>query len=83
MQDGNPTDSSPGRAPCADAGIHLNGKPLRLSSDRTVAALLRELGIQGRIAVELNREILPRSQFGRRTLCPGDRIEIVHAVGGG
>lgn len=42
------------------------------------------LGLGGRrIAVELNEDILPRSQHGETRLADGDRIEIVHAIGGG
>lgn len=50
----------------------------------TVAALLGELGLTGRrIAVERNGEIVPRSRHDTEALAPGDRLEIVVAVGGG
>jgi len=49
-----------------------------------VAQLVEQLGMQGdRVAVELNRQIVPRSQWADITLKDGDRLEIVHFVGGG
>ena len=50
----------------------------------TVADLVRELALEGkRVAVERNGEIVPRSQHTVTALSPGDRIEVVAAVGGG
>jgi sulfur carrier protein len=50
----------------------------------TVADLLREMSLEGRrIAVERNGEIVPRSRHSQTALSPGDRIEVVAAVGGG
>ena len=50
----------------------------------SVAELVGELGVTGRrIALELNGEILPRSEFGETMLAPGDKLEIVQAIGGG
>ena len=47
-------------------------------------ALLEQLGLQGRrVAVELNHEIVTRSEHATRILMPDDRVEIVHAIGGG
>ncbi|MFO1300044.1 MAG: sulfur carrier protein ThiS [Burkholderiaceae bacterium] len=64
--------------------IVVNGDPRRLPTPGTVAALLAELGLTGRrIAVERNGEIVPRSRHDTETLTPGDRVEIVVAVGGG
>jgi sulfur carrier protein len=49
-----------------------------------VAALVRALGLEGkRIAVEKNGEIVPKSRYGDTPVLPGDRLEIVAAVGGG
>ena len=64
-------------------GIVLNGRAETLEDGLTVAALLERLGIDGKIAVEINREILPRQRFSRCTINDGDVIEIVHAIGGG
>jgi sulfur carrier protein len=64
--------------------ITLNGSPLDCNPHTTVAQLLDEAGYAGRrVAVEVNREIVPRSQHATRTLADGDQIEIVHAIGGG
>ena len=50
----------------------------------TLDALIAELGMQAdRVAVELNREIVPRARWSATTLQEGDRLEIVHFVGGG
>lgn len=63
--------------------IHLNGE-LREISQKTVLQLLEHLEIDPkRIAVELNTEILPKAQYTEKTIADGDRIEIVHFVGGG
>ena len=64
--------------------ITLNGAPLRFEAPLTVAALLASQGLAGkRVAVERNGEIVPRSQHPAALLAPGDRLEIVVAVGGG
>ncbi len=50
----------------------------------TVADLVRELCLEGkRIAVERNGEIVPRSRYAETSVAPGDKLEIVGAVGGG
>ncbi len=64
--------------------IVVNGKPTIVDANCSVADLICELGLNNsRIAVELNREILSRDCFENRELKPGDRIEIVRAIGGG
>jgi sulfur carrier protein len=64
--------------------ISLNGSPLDCTPQTTIAQLLDEAGYAGRrVAVEVNREIVPRSQHATRVLVDGDQIEIVHAIGGG
>lgn len=64
--------------------IILNGRPHDCVDGGTLAALLIETGhAQRRVAVEVNREIVPRSQQALRVLAAGDRVEIIHAVGGG
>lgn len=64
--------------------IRINGDEQVAPDGETVAALVERLGLAGkRLAVELNGEILPRSEHAERALADGDRIEIVHAVGGG
>jgi len=72
---------------CSDnAGmdIVLNGQPRQLATPTSVLQLLHLEGLaERRVAVEVNGAILPRSQHGSCTLAQGDRVEIVHALGGG
>ena len=64
--------------------LTINGEDREFSLNLTVAALLAELGMKpDRVAVELNREIVPRDRWPATQLNEGDRLEIVHFVGGG
>jgi sulfur carrier protein len=63
--------------------VILNGDKLTLDQPCTVSELLDKLELSGRIAVELNHQIVPRSEFANRIISDGDRIEIVRAIGGG
>lgn len=64
--------------------ILLNGSKTHIDKGSTVADLLIELQLQNqRIAVEVNREVVPRSKHISFILSDGDQIEIIHAVGGG
>ena len=64
--------------------ITVNGEARRASAGASVADLLATLGLpSAKVAVERNLEIVPRSRFAEAALAPGDRIEIVHFVGGG
>lgn len=63
--------------------VSVNGERTDIDDVETVAGLIEFLNIDGRIAVEVNREIVPRSQFDRYKINNGDVIEIVHAIGGG
>ena len=64
--------------------VTINGTPRALPVGTTVHDLVATLGLQGkRIAVERNGDIVPRSRYGDTRIAPGDRIEIVGAVGGG
>ena len=64
--------------------VILNGEPRSLAAPSTVLALLQAEGLaEHRVAVEVNGEIVPRSRHGELALQAGDRIEIVHALGGG
>ena len=64
--------------------IILNGESRAELSSSTVAALVVELGLDGRkVAVERNLEIVPRSLYAATPVREGDRIEIVAFVGGG
>ncbi|WP_192035820.1 sulfur carrier protein ThiS [Halomonas sp. YLGW01] len=64
--------------------IQLNGDAKQLAGETTVGELIVALDLAGRrIAVEVNEEIVPRSQHETTRLAAGDRVEIVHAIGGG
>jgi sulfur carrier protein len=64
--------------------IHLNGAPVEIHEPRTIAGLLAEAGLaERRVAVELNGAIVPRGMHATQALREGDRVEIVHALGGG
>lgn len=63
--------------------LQLNGEA-RETASATIAALVAELGLDVRkVAVERNLEIVPRSLYPDTPLADGDRIEIVHFIGGG
>jgi thiamine biosynthesis protein ThiS len=62
----------------------LNGEIRVMEAVRTVADLVGALGLDARkVAVERNLEIVPRSLYDRTELADGDRLEIVHFIGGG
>ena len=64
--------------------LTLNGEERSFSGVRDLAGLLASLGLDARkVAVERNLEIVPRSAYRVTALCEGDRIEIVHFIGGG
>ncbi|XOZ32978.1 sulfur carrier protein ThiS [Halomonadaceae bacterium KBTZ08] len=64
--------------------IELNGENTEVSDGASIQALVEQLELTGRrIAVEVNEEIVPRSEYGSHQLAPGDRVEVVHAIGGG
>jgi sulfur carrier protein len=64
--------------------ILLNGEPCRIHPDASLAELMEQQGLgQRRVAVEINGEIVPRGRHAEQRLQEGDRIEIVHALGGG
>ncbi len=68
----------------ASMEIQLNGEPHSTAPGTSLAQLLVDKGLgERRVAVEVNGEIVPRSAHGASVLCEGDRIEIVHALGGG
>ena len=64
--------------------VLLNGEPRPLAAGATIAALLDAEGlVQRRVAVEVNGEIVPRGRHADHQLADGDKVEIVHALGGG
>ena len=64
--------------------ITLNGEACQCKEPTTIQSIIEQRELSGkRIAVEVNMEIVPRSQFATHRLQEGDRVEIVHAIGGG
>lgn len=64
--------------------ISLNGEPFTLVESVTIVDLLQQLDLAGkRLAVEVNQEIIPKSRHATSFLKANDKVEIVHAIGGG
>src|SRR5579872_36816 len=64
--------------------LQINGEPRDFNPPLTLAGLVEQLGMKAdRVAVELNRSIVARDQWAKTGLADGDRLEIVHFVGGG
>jgi thiamine biosynthesis protein ThiS len=64
--------------------IQLNGEAREVADQATVEALIASLDLEpARVAIELNRNVVRRNDWGGTTLHDGDRVEIVHFVGGG
>jgi len=62
----------------------INGKAEQLPEGTSAAQLIEQLGLSNeRLAMEVNREIVPRSSFEAHIFQAGDQIEIVRAIGGG
>jgi thiamine biosynthesis protein ThiS len=68
----------------ANLTVMVNGEKREVPAGSNVEGLLEHLGISaGRVAIERNLEILPRAQWAATQVLQGDRLEIVHFVGGG
>lgn len=64
--------------------VTINGEPREFPDGLTLSALCAQLGMKAdRVAVELNLEIVPRGSWDSTLLKNGDKLEIVHFVGGG
>ncbi len=64
--------------------IEINGELKIVSEHLTAQQLLQELGMKNkRLALEINQEIVSRSSLSEHILQPGDKVEIIHAIGGG
>jgi sulfur carrier protein len=64
--------------------VQVNGESREVPAGTTVADLVADLAASGqRFAVEINEELVPRSGHASRALAEGDRVEDVHAIGGG
>jgi len=68
----------------ASIDVVINGETRTVAQGTTVAALVESLGLgDRRVAVERNREVIPRAEHGSTLLAAGDRLEVVTFVGGG
>ena len=68
----------------AELSITVNGEERRVPEGATVSDLLHELGIATpRVAVERNRDIVPKARYPETRLAAGDELEVVELVGGG
>lgn len=63
--------------------IILNGESYALEQSCCIDKLIEILQLDGKFAIELNQNIIPRSEFLNTQLNPGDKVEIVQAIGGG
>ncbi|MBN1908443.1 MAG: sulfur carrier protein ThiS [Pirellulales bacterium] len=64
--------------------IQLNGQPRQIEPQTTVARLLDELKLADKpVAVEVNRQLVPRAEHAGHSLAQGDQVEVVTLVGGG
>ena len=64
--------------------IYVNGESRKVPVQYTAAQLVQDMGLQGqRLAMEINLDIIPRSTYTQHQFRPDDRVEIVHAIGGG
>ncbi len=61
----------------------INGESKEVQSGLSLIELLQHLKLDGPVAVELNRQVVPRAQHADTSLADGDSLEIVHFVGGG
>jgi len=68
----------------ASIDVVINGETRTVAQGTTVATLVESLGLgDRRVAVERNREVIPRAEHGSTVLAAGDRLEVVTFVGGG
>jgi len=64
--------------------ITLNGEPFTAEAGTSVAALLARLELRkNRVAVEINREVVPKAKYDNTMLNDGDVVEVINFVGGG
>ncbi len=63
--------------------VTVNGAAHSCPDASTAADLVRQLQLDGRLALEVNRQIIPRSQWPQHVLNSGDSVEIIRAIGGG
>jgi thiamine biosynthesis protein ThiS len=83
-----PANAGPARTGLSEVtkymDVTINGEERTFGVGATVETMLAGLGLDDRkVAVERNREIVPKSQYGTTALSDGDVLEIVHFIGGG
>jgi len=68
----------------AEVTVRVNGELLRLTQGASIATLLEKLKVSTpRVAVERNRDIVPKAEYATTPLAEGDELEVVEFVGGG
>jgi len=70
----------------ATVGITVNGEPCRTPAGNHVSDLIAQLGLDGRrvaVAIERNKDVVPKKSYDEVILAAGDRVEVVTFVGGG
>jgi thiamine biosynthesis protein ThiS len=68
----------------SEVAVRVNGEEIRLPEGASVASVLERLRVSTpRVAVERNREIVPKAEYARTALATGDVLEVVEFVGGG
>jgi thiamine biosynthesis protein ThiS len=64
--------------------VELNGETYSIGGDPRLLALVEKLNLRrGRIAIELNQSVIPKTEWASISLKPGDKVEIINFVGGG
>ena len=63
--------------------ILLNGSSYSIKDSCSLNSLIENLDLNGKYAVEINQDIIPRSQYSNTKIYTGDKVEIVQAIGGG
>ena len=63
--------------------VLLNGSSFSLKDNCSLDSLIKNLELDGKYAIEINQNIIPRSQYSTKQVSNGDKIEIVQAIGGG
>ena len=63
--------------------VLLNGSSYSIENNCSVVALIKNLELNGKYAIEINQTIIPRSGYSNQKINRGDKIEIVQAIGGG
>ena len=63
--------------------VLLNGSSYSVKNNCSVDSLIKNLDLNGKYAIEINQNIIPRSQYRTKKISNGDKIEIVQAIGGG